>query len=123
MLEPATEQVICQALQEARENIEVCGFLLRDRSNAQIFLRVWNSSPGPSQFSITRGELERVSKYADRCGCKLEAFLHSHASSLDLSPEDKRMLLSGTIPWVIVRKGSNKLEQRWHEREVSEDHP
>jgi len=94
---------------------EVVGFLLAvDAEDPAWFWRLRNYGEQPGVFALDELEVERVRRAAARRGERIVAFVHSHTSSLDLSPPDRRSQLLTRLPWLVVHLDGSELRWRLH---------
>lgn len=103
-----------QALEESGRE-EVVGFLLAVEEDAPAwFWRLRNYGEQPGVFALDELEVGRVIRTAARRGERIVAFVHSHTSSLDLSPTDRRRQPLTNLPWLVVRLDGSEVRWRLH---------
>ena len=113
-LNPFNSDLLTRALEDSGGR-EICAVVLEDRQGGQEVIRVRNWSRDVDGFFIATSELRRIERYAERQGCKVLAFIHSHSSSLELSDRDRRSLEHSKYPWMVVCLGAFGLQTTFYE--------
>src|SRR5688572_12741353 len=101
MVNEIVNNIIGCCIREAK-GMEICGFILIDSAGNPDFYLLNNLSKEPHCFVVGRPEFLRLERYAQRRGLRIAAFVHSHASGLELSGSDIQGLCNGQIPWIVV---------------------
>jgi proteasome lid subunit RPN8/RPN11 len=93
---------------------EIVAYVLgaEGREPELVSVRNWGEQAGC--FSVAAGEVERVARHAERRGLDVQALVHSHRSSLDLSAADAAEMRAGVIPWIVVTSSPDGLRYRTH---------
>lgn len=108
MLEQQTIDTLIRAIRDARGQ-EICGFVLESSAGQQELFLVSNWAEAPGSFVVEESEVLRIERYAKRHGLHIQAFVHSHMSSLELSKEDEASLRTSDVPWIVVMLDGDKL--------------
>lgn len=95
---------------------EVCGFLVSDNEGRLRFRRLRNWSAEPDGFFVTSADYCQFAREASSNDWRIEAFLHSHRRSLELSELDEQYMEGGNVPWVVVTPGGEDIRYRLFER-------
>lgn len=103
-LQPHCRSCVESALRQMRGR-EFCAFLLQGEHGMQEIFRVLNVDGLWGSFQVPDSELDRVETYAQCQGMTIGAFIHSHHSSIDMSPADVRSHARSRYPWIVVHAG------------------
>jgi proteasome lid subunit RPN8/RPN11 len=114
MLNEQTRKILADCLKRAR-NHEICGALLVGEHGAQRFFALTNMSGEAHTFFVSLPEFDRLARYAERSGMRISAFIHSHQSSLDLSPQDIISLQLSNLLWIVVVASGTEIRYRSYE--------
>ena len=120
MLELQTIQKIVLAIRDAGRR-EVCGLVLRHATGNQEFLRLRNLAELPTSFEIGNSEVLRAERYAQLQGARIEAFIHSHHTTLELSAADKTSIKVSNVPWITILLGKATIRYRVFRHEYIEE--
>jgi proteasome lid subunit RPN8/RPN11 len=112
-LKSNAQDLLARALLDARGG-ELCALLLEDCQRQQEVVRVRNWDRESDSFFVARSEVQRVERYAERKGCKIIAFIHSHRSGLELSDTDRKSLAHSKYPWMVICLGKSGLEVKFY---------
>ena len=93
---------------------EIVGFVLGADDGDQELISARNWAEQNACFFVAAGELERIERHARRRGLDIQAIVHSHRSSLELSAADAEELGAGSIPWIVVVPRGDGVEYRIH---------
>lgn len=86
---------------------EYCAFLLTGERGLQEVFQVLNVDGLWGSFQVPDSELARVEAHARRRGMTIGAFIHSHHSTVQMSPADRRSHARSRYPWIVVRLNSD----------------
>jgi proteasome lid subunit RPN8/RPN11 len=111
VLKPDAIQVLARAVRDAGAR-EIAGFILGSSTGEQQVLLARNCLATPGSFLIGELEVRRIERYARRRGLRIEAFVHSHRFSLDLSTEDETGLRATGCPWIVVMMEGDQLKYK-----------
>lgn len=110
-LQPNCRACVESALRRMRGR-EYCAFLLEGANGTQEIFQVLNVDGLWGSFQVPDSELERVEAHAQRQGMTIVAFIHSHHSSVDMSPADIRSHARSRYPWIVVHAGTHEFRYK-----------
>jgi proteasome lid subunit RPN8/RPN11 len=113
MIPPPVRSTILRAIAQARQQ-EVCGYLISTANGNEFFWRLRNLSGQEGHFLIASNELDRVAHASRRNLYTIQAFVHSHTTSLEMSHADRLAFQSSDVPWVIVTQENGRIDERWY---------
>lgn len=96
-----------------RQN-EVTGFLLEYPRHEQRFVAVRNISTNRYSFFITDDQVRAVKKYAEKSGAVVEAFVHSHERTTEMSDNDETSFKTSEFNWIIFARVDGVLKKSFY---------
>ena len=91
---------------------EFCAFLLEGEHGRQEIFQVLNVDGLWGSFQVPDSEVDRARAYAQRRGLDIRAFIHSHHSTVRMSPADLRSHANSPYPWIVVHAGPRGLDYK-----------
>ena len=91
---------------------EIAGLLLESSDGQQRIVLGPNLADEPGAVELPGWWRERIEWWAQSSGLTVRAFVHSHLTSLEASPEDEEGMRQSELPWIVVWMRDGGLEWR-----------
>lgn len=113
-LPPALRQLLLRAMRDTPGQ-EICGLLVGH--GTELGFRRLQNLGGPGEFWVEETALARQAHYVAATNGLVLGFVHSHATSTQLSGSDACALPGTQLPWLVVAVVEGVLLGQWHWQE------